>query len=78
MKSCLSISTQPNSTAVIEGGNGTFTIVASITSGVLAYQWQKSIDSGANWTNINGANSATYITPATVYPTTHLSSSVVY
>ncbi len=66
----ISISTQPNSTAVIEGGNGTFTIVASITSGVLAYQWQKSIDSGANWTNINGANSATYITPATVYPTT--------
>jgi plastocyanin len=66
----ISISTQPNSTAVIEGGTGTFTIVASITSGVLEYQWQKSVNSGANWSNINGANSATYTTPATVYPTT--------
>ena len=66
----ISIQTQPNSTAVIEGGTGTFTIVASITSGVLEYQWQKSVNSGANWSNINGANSATYTTPATVYPTT--------
>ena len=55
----ISIGTQPNSTAVIEGQTATFNIVASITSGVLSYQWQKSIDSGANWSVINGANSAT-------------------
>ena len=66
----ITISTQPNSTAVIEGGTGTFTIVASITSDVISYQWQKSTNSGANWSNINGANSATYTTPTTVYPTT--------
>ena len=66
----ITIGTQPNSTAVIEGNTGTFTIVASITSGAISYQWQKSINSGANWSNINGANSASYTTPATVYPTT--------
>ena len=66
----ISISTQPNSTAVIEGNTATFTIVASITSGSLSYQWQKSTNSGANWVNINGANAASYVTPATVYPTT--------
>ena len=66
----ITIDTQPNSTAVIEGGTGTFTIVASITSGVISYQWQKSTNSGANWSNINGANSASYTTPTTVFPTT--------
>ena len=66
----ISIGTQPNSTAVIEGQTATFNIVASITSGVISYQWQKSIDSGANWSVINGANSATYTTPATTFPTT--------
>ena len=66
----ISISTQPNSTAVIEGNTATFTVVASITSGSLSYQWQKSTNSGANWVNINGANAASYVTPATVYPTT--------
>jgi len=65
----ISIGTQPNSTAVIEGGTATFNIVASITSGVISYQWQKSTNSGANWVVINGANSATYTTPTTVYPT---------
>ena len=66
----ISIQTQPNSTAVIEGQTATFNIVASITSDSISYQWQKSTNGGAAWTNINGANSATYTTPATVYPTT--------
>ena len=66
----ISIQTQPQSQGVIEGNTATFTIVASITSGVISYQWQKSVNSGANWTNINGANAASYTTPATVYPTT--------
>ena len=66
----ISIQTQPQSQGVIEGNTATFTIVASITSGVISYQWQKSTNSGANWTNINGANAASYTTPATVYPTT--------
>jgi plastocyanin len=66
----ISIQTQPNSTAVIEGGTATFTVVASITSDTITYQWQKSTNSGANWSDINGANSASYTTPATVFPTT--------
>ncbi len=65
----ITIQTQPASTAVIEGSSGTFTIVAQITSDVVSYQWQKSINSGSTWTQINGANGATYTTPATVYPT---------
>ncbi len=65
----ISISTHPQSQAVIEGGTATFNIVASITSDVISYQWQKSIDSGNNWSAIAGANSATYTTPATTYPT---------
>ena len=66
----INITTQPQSQGVIEGGTATFNIVASITSGVLGYQWQKSTNSGNSWSNINGANSATYTTPATVFPTT--------
>ena len=66
----ITIQTQPNSTAVIEGNTATFTVVASITSGSISYQWQISTNSGGSWTNINGANAASYVTPATVYPTT--------
>ena len=66
----ISISTQPQSQAVIEGSTATFNIVASITSDTISYQWQKSINSGVNFSAIAGANSATYTTPATVYPTT--------
>ena len=66
----ISIQTQPQSQGVIEGNTATFSIVASITSDVIAYQWQKSTNGGANWVDVNGANSSSYTTPATVYPTT--------
>ena len=66
----ITIQTQPNSTAVIEGSTATFNIIASITSDTISYQWQKSVDSGSSWSAINGANAATYTTPATTYPTT--------
>ena len=66
----ITISTQPNSTAVIEGGTATFTIVAAITSDIITYQWQISTDGGLNWSNINGANGTSYTTPTTVFPTT--------
>ena len=65
----ISISSQPTSTAVIEGQTATFAVAASITSGSISYQWQKSTNAGASWVIINGANSSTYTTPATVYPT---------
>lgn len=65
----ISIGTQPQNVGVIEGQTATLNIVASITSDVITYQWQKSVDNAATWSNINGANTATYTTPATVYPT---------
>ena len=65
----ISISQQPQNTAVFEGQTANFSVTAAITSGSISYQWQKSTDSGANWSVINGANSAAYTTPATTYPT---------
>ena len=66
----ISISQQPVDTGVIEGQSATLSITASITSDVIVYQWQKSIDNGNSWTNVNGANASSYTTPATVFPTT--------
>ena len=65
----ITITQQPQSTSVIEGNTASFSVTAGITSDVISYQWQISVDSGANWSNINAANSASYTTPATVYPT---------
>jgi hypothetical protein len=53
------ITTQPSDQTVTEGQTATFTVVATGTA-PLSYQWQK----GA--TNISGATSANYTTPATV------------
>ena len=64
----ITISQQPQNTAVIEGQTASFSVTAAITSGSITYQWQISTDSGANWSAINGANSASYTTPATTYP----------
>ena len=50
----ISITTQPQSGAVIEGQTATFNVIASITSGSISYQWQISTNSGAAWVNING------------------------
>jgi hypothetical protein len=66
----IAITTQPQSVAVIEGSTATFTVIATITSDVISYQWQVSTNSGSSWSNINGANSSSYTTVPTVYPTT--------
>ena len=52
------ITTQPQSVAVTVGQTATFSVVATGTA-PLSYQWQK------NQTNISGATSASYTTPAT-------------
>ena len=65
----ITIQTQPQSQAVIEGGTATFNIGAQITSDVISYQWQKSTDNAVSFNAVNGANAATYTTPATTYPT---------
>ena len=53
-----SISTQPASQTVNEGQTASFSVVAS-GSGTLTYQWKK------NGSNISGATSSSYTTPAT-------------
>lgn len=53
------ITTQPLNKAVTVGQTATFSVTASGTA-PLGYQWQK------NGSNISGANSASYTTPATV------------
>ena len=65
----ISISQQPQPQTVIEGQSATFSITAAITSGSINYQWQKSVDSGGNWSNINGATSASYTTVTQPFPT---------
>ncbi|HKV80423.1 MAG TPA: DUF4082 domain-containing protein [Candidatus Sulfotelmatobacter sp.] len=52
------VTTQPASQTVIAGQPATFTVAASGTA-PLSYQWQR------NGIDITGANSASYITPAT-------------
>lgn len=53
-----SITTQPANQAVIVGQMATFSVVAAGTA-TLSYQWQK------NNSNVSGATSASYTTPAT-------------
>ena len=60
---------QPTATSVCEGG--TATISVTVTGGVsLSYQWQSSTTSGGSFSNIAGANSASYAAPTTSSGTT--------
>ncbi|MDB6026088.1 MAG: Coagulation factor 5/8 type domain protein [Verrucomicrobiales bacterium] len=53
-----SITTQPQSVAKLEGETATFTVAAAAGPATFNYQWQK------NLSNIPGATSLTYTTPA--------------
>jgi hypothetical protein len=65
----ITIGTQPQNASVTAPATATFTVVAtSDPTTPLVYQWQKqeAEESGPNtWTNISGATSASYTTPAT-------------
>lgn len=65
----ISISGQPQAQTIIEGQTATYSITASITSGSLNYQWQRSQDSGGNWSTLVGATAASYTTNAMPFPT---------
>ncbi|MWB95626.1 T9SS type B sorting domain-containing protein [Flavobacterium sp. GA093] len=56
------ILTQPSGGNICEGGTFTLTASAADGSGGYAYQWQKSSDGIAAWSNIAGANSTSYTT----------------
>lgn len=61
----ITIGTQPANASAVEGETETFTVAATVTGGAtLSYQWQKSDDAGANWSNIVDATSNTYTTGA--------------
>lgn len=53
-----SITTHPNSAAVVCAGSATSLTVAGAGTGTLTYQWQISTDGGGTWNNI--ANAAPY------------------
>jgi len=58
----VAISAQPVNAVVLVGDTATFTINATATG--ITYQWQVN-DNATGWSNISGANSATYTTAAT-------------
>ncbi|MBV9746513.1 MAG: immunoglobulin domain-containing protein, partial [Acidobacteriia bacterium] len=57
------ITQQPLNTTVVAGQPATFTITAYGTG--LTYQWQFAAPGGSTFSNITGATSSTYTTPAT-------------
>ena len=64
-----SISGQPSSSTVTAGATASFSITASSPeSGSVGYQWQRSTDSGANFSNVttgSGGTTASYTTETT-------------
>lgn len=58
------ISAQPKGATVDEGSAATFEVSASGT-GALSYRWQQRSGADGEWTDIEGANGASYTTPAT-------------
>jgi PKD repeat protein len=52
-------SSQPSNQNVVSGNSATFSATASGTP-VPTYQWQNSVDGGANWNNVTAATGSTY------------------
>ena len=60
------ITTHPASTSAIAGQTATFNVVVTDGNPTLTtYKWQYRTSSSGSWTNIDGATSASYTTPAT-------------
>ncbi len=59
------ITGQPTNQSVGQGNTATFTVTATGLPSP-SYQWQVSINAGGTWTNVSGATSASYTTPAVV------------
>jgi len=66
------ITTPPAGSNIFSGGTATMTVAASTPNGFPApvYQWLRS-DAAGNFTNISGANGASYTTPALIAATTY-------
>ena len=57
------ITTAPKNVTVASGATAAFTVAVNGVTTPL-YQWQVSTNAGSTWTNVTGATSATYTTPA--------------
>ena len=71
----ITITAQPQ-TATIASTTSTasFSITASVTSGTLAYQWQKREAGGTTWANVSGATSSTLSLTGLAYAADHADS----
>jgi len=62
--SFISITDQPDSVIVADGTSVTFTVTATLfayfTGETISYQWQKKESGTTTWTDVSGANSASY------------------
>jgi len=58
------ITQQPQSTTIVVGQTATFTVIA--LGGTVTYQWQSMPAGGGSFSNISGATSSSYTTPASV------------
>lgn len=62
--SFISITDQPDSVIVADGTSVTFTVAATLfayfTGETISYQWQKKESGTTTWTDVSGANSASY------------------
>lgn len=62
----ISISAQPGNASVTAPAPATFSVTASVTTGMpLTYQWQIQQEGAGSWANVSGATSASYTTGAT-------------
>ncbi|MDN3634324.1 hypothetical protein QWY85_06625 [Neolewinella lacunae] len=59
------ISIAPSSSTVCVGGTVTLTATPGNGTGTCTIQWQSGTSAGGPWTNISGANAATYSAPTT-------------
>ncbi len=57
------ITQHPASITLCEGAEATFTVNAGLTTNP-SYQWERSLDGGATWAPITGANAAAYVIAA--------------
>ena len=58
------IKTPPKDQAPAVGSTATFTVAAQANPSAMTYQWQYRTSSADTWTDITGATSSTYTTPA--------------
>lgn len=65
------IDTQPTAQTVNEPAAATFTVAATTSGGSLTYQWQRANPGSGSFSNVGGATSASYVTPATASDADH-------